>query len=129
MKVFLSGKENQDWRGEISDFLMQQHIDCVDPLNCPPQFSSIFKQFKILESCDLLIANFLGLQTRHLLSMLEISYASKLAKEVMIVDDVPHRKNWLNRQPYSKLFDNLDDAKHYLDTLFLSHQLQPRFFG
>lgn len=129
MRVFLSGKENRDWRGEISDFLTQQHIDCVDPLNYPPQFSSVFKQFKILEGCDLLFANFLGLQTRHLLSMLEISYASELAKEVMIVDDVPHRKDWLNRLPYSKLFDNLDDAKSYLDTLFISRQLQPRFFG
>ena len=129
MRVFLSGKEHRAWRGEISTFLTQQQIDCIDPMNCPPQFSSIFKQFKILESCDLLIANFLGLQNRHLLSMLEISYASELAKEVMIVDDVPHRKDWLNRLPYSKLFDNLDDAKHYLDTLFISHQLQPRFFG
>ncbi|PID58285.1 hypothetical protein CSB45_04250 [candidate division KSB3 bacterium] len=129
MRVFLSGKEHQDWRGEISDFLTQQHIDCIDPMSCPPEFSSLFKQLKTLESCDLLIANFLGLHNRQLLSILEISYASKLAKEIIIVDDISLHKEWLERLPYSKLFVNLEEAKCYLDTFSISGRRQARFFG
>ena len=93
----------------------------------PPEFSSIFKQFKILEKCDLLIANFTGLRRRHLMSMLEISYASKLAKEVMIVDDIPCRKHWVSRLPYSKVFFTLDGVKEYLhEMLLLPHPPHPR---
>lgn len=131
MRVFLTGSHDLDWRCEITDFLTRKQIDFFDPSDYPPEFSSIFKQLKILEGCDLLIAYFAGIQTRHLRSMLEISYASKLVKEVMIVDDIPRIQSWVQIFPYSKSFPDLNGVKDYLTQMLISQNSQPqsRFFG
>lgn len=130
MRVFLTGNRDFEWRDEIADFLTQTRIDFFDPVECPAEFSSAFRQLKILEGCDLLIAYFAGLPQRHLLPMLEISYASKLAKEVMIVDDIPRQRNWISRLlPYSTVVSNLDGVKEHLAQMVFSPPSQPRLFG
>lgn len=129
MKVFLTGNHDLEWRWDIADFLTEKQIDFFDPIDYPFEFSSIFKYLKILESCDLLIAYFVGLQTQHLMSMLEVSYASKLAKEVMVVDDVPRQNNWARFLPYSMSFSDLDGLKNYLTKMTIFSETRPRLFG
>ena len=129
MRVFLTGNRDLEWKWDIADFLTKQHVDFFDPTDYPSEFSSIFKQFKILEGCDLLIAYFAGLQTHPLISMLEISYASKLAKEVMVVDNVPQKKSWTHFLPYSMSFPDLDGLKDYLTEMLLFSETHPRLFG
>lgn len=129
MKVFLTGNHDLEWRWDIADFLTEKQIDFFDPIDYPFEFSSTFKYLKILESCDLLIAYFVGLQTQHLMSMLEVSYASKLAKEVMVVDDVPRQNNWARFLPYSMSFSDLDGLKNYLTKMTVFSETRPRLFG
>jgi hypothetical protein len=129
MRVFLTGKRDLEWRWDLADFLTKRDIDFFDPTTYPVEFLSIFKQFKILEGCDLIIACFAGLQTHPLLSILEISYASKLAKEVIIVDDVPEEHAWAGSLPHSKRFLDLDGLKGYLSKTYLTSITHPRFFG
>ena len=129
MRVFLTGNRDLEWRWDIAAFLAKQQVDFFDPSDYSPEFSSIFKQLKILEGCDLLIAYFAGLQTHPLMSMLEVSYASKLAKEVMVVDNIPREKSWVRFLPYSMSFPDLDGLKDYLARILLFSKTRPRFLG
>ena len=127
MRAFLTGHDDAIWRGEISDYLLEHRIDVINPIDAAPDSAFVFKQFKLLESCDLLIAYFAGENRRHLAAMLAISYASKLAKEVMIVDDAPRPNRW--RMPYAHSFPNLQYLKNYLDIFLGAQRKQPRLVG
>ncbi len=129
MRVFLTGNRDDQWRCEIADFLSSKQIDFFDPTHYPSEFFSIFKQFRIIEGCDLLIAYFAGMQSRHLISMLEISYASKLGKNVMIIDDIPQKQCWVREFPCSLSFPNLKGVKDQLSKMLRAPNSQTRFFG
>ena len=127
MRAFLTGHNDALWRGEISDYLLERRIDVINPADAVSDSAFVFKQFKLLESCDLLIAYFTGVERRPLAAMLAIGYASKLAKEVMIVDDAPRPNRW--RTPYAHSFPNLHDLKNYLDIFLGAPRKQPRLVG
>lgn len=127
MRAFLTGHNDAPWRGELSEYLLEHRIDVINPIDAAPDSMFVFKQFKLLESCDLLIAYFSGVERRPLATMLAIGYASKLAKEVMIVDDVPRPNRW--RMPYAHSFPNLQYLKNYLDIFLGAPRKQPRLVG
>jgi len=127
MRVFLTGHNDAPWQGEISEYLLDRRIDVINSMEAVPDSAFVFKQLKILESCDLLIAYFSGVERRPLAAMLAIGYASKLAKEVMIVDDVPRPNRW--RIPYAHSFPNLHYLKNYLDIFLGAQRKQPRLVG
>jgi IS5 family transposase len=110
-KVFLTGNREPEWRWDVSDFLIQREVTVFDPADTFPDASSIFKYLKVLESCDLLIAYLAGIEQHPLAAMLEMSYASKLAKDVVVVDDIPSQRSWLHFTPYSMSFSDLDNLK------------------
>lgn len=128
-KVFLTGNREPDWRWDLSDFLTQHEIVVFDPADAFPDLSSIFKYLKVLESCDLLIAYFAGIERHPLASVLEMSYASKLAKDVVVVDDIPSQRSWLHFTPYSKSFSDLQGLKAYLTKMLATPPQRPRLVG
>jgi hypothetical protein len=129
MKVFLTGSQGLDWRWNIGGFLREQQIDFFDSAEYPREFLSLFKYFKILEGCDGLIACFSKWEPQHLQTVLEISYASKLGKEILVVDHAYRRKSWVHTLPYSMNFPNLDGLKEHLVKTISSPQKQPRLLG
>ncbi len=129
MRIFLTGSQNLEWRWNIGDFLKERHIEFFDSANYLYEFASIFKYFKILEGCDGLIACFSRWEPQHLQTVLEISYASKLAKEIMIVDDAQRKKSWIHFLPYSMSFPSLEGLKEHLIKASLSSQKYPQLFG
>ncbi len=129
MRAFLTGSEECEWRWNLADFLLKKQIDVVDPVTSLPKHDSTFRQLKILEGCDLFIVNLCGIQRQHLLLILEMSYASKLAKEVMIVDNIPQRTFLTCRFPSSRSFVDLNGLKAYLNRMLLAIQAHPRMFG
>ena len=76
-----------------------------------------------------IIAYFSEWEPRHLETVLELSYASKLAKEIMVVDDRQPRKSWVHALPYSTSFSNLEILKVHLTKNLLFPRTQPRIFG
>ncbi len=128
MRIFLTGSHHFDWRWSISDFLRERHIEFFDAADYPRELASIFKYFKILEECDGVIAGFSTWEPQHLETVLELSYASKLAKEIMVVGGAQRQKSWIHALPYSTSFANLDGLKeHLLKTV--SSPEKSRFFG
>jgi hypothetical protein len=128
-KVFLTGNRDPEWRWDVADFLIQREIDVVDPGDALPDTECAFKYLKVLESCDLLIAYLIDTHTHPLLSMLEMGYASKLAKDVVIVDNVPYQRSWLHSVPYSQIFANVQGLKAYLSKMLVTPPKHPRLFG
>lgn len=129
MRIFLTGSQEFEWRWKICDFLKKSDIDFFDAADYPREFASIFKYFRILEECDGVIACFSDWEPQHLETVLELSYASKLAKEIMVVDDLQRRKSWIHALPYSISFPDLDGLKDHLVKSQSFPRLQPRFFG
>ena len=129
MRVFLAGSQNFEWRWNLSDFLKENQIDFFDSTDYPQEFSSIFKYFKILEGCDGIIACFSRWEPRHLETVLEISYASKLAKEIFVVDDTPRRPSWIHTLPYSMSFPDLEGLKEHLVKALTAPQKQLKLIG
>ena len=129
MRIFLTGSQNLEWRGNISGFLREQQIDFFDAAVYPKEFASLFKYFKILEECDGLIACFSKWEPQHLQTVLEISYASKLGKEILVVDHVHCRKSWVHVLPYSLNFSDLDGLKAHLVKAIASPQKPLRLLG
>jgi hypothetical protein len=129
MRVFLTGSQNLEWRWSISGFLREKQIDFFDSADYPREFASIFKYFKILEGCDGVIACFSKKEPRHLQTVLEISYASKLAKEIMVVDEAQHKKSWIHVLPYSVSFPDLEGLKQHLIKATSSPKHHPQLFG
>ncbi|PIE33159.1 hypothetical protein CSA56_12580 [candidate division KSB3 bacterium] len=125
MKAFLTGSKEHEWRWDLANFLLDRHIEVIDPVEC----LCAFKHFTSLEGCDMLIINLYGSQRSHLLPLLEMSYASKLAKEVMILHAIPHEDLLTFRFPYSKSFVNLQELKEYLSREFLANRSHFRMFG
>lgn len=130
MKAFLSGNHSQEWRWDIRDFLTQHRIEYFDPVNFSPDRFSIVNDLKILESCDILIAYLAEWERQQLQTMLELSYASRLAKEVMVVTHIRRDiRYWTGMLPYSLTFSNLDGLKHHLIRANISANKQSRFLG
>jgi len=129
MRVFLTGNHEQAWRTELGEFFAMYHIDVFDSTGCAAEFFPIFKQLKMLEGCDSLIANFSGMSQQRLMALLEVSYASKLAKEVMIIADIPRKLFWGSDSPYSKVFADVAGLKDYLTQTSLDRMLRPRLVG
>jgi len=129
MKVFLAGTQQHVWREELGDFLTARQIKFFDPLACAPGVLSIFKCYRILETCDAVIACLANWEPQHLEMVLEVSYASLLAKEIMLVDDFHSRKSWPYALPYTTNFASLDRLKDYLTTLTETPQTSRRLFG
>lgn len=128
-KVFLTGNRDPEWRWDVADFLTQREIDVVDPSEALPDRDCVFTYLKMLESCDLLIVYLAGVDTHPLISVLEMGYASKLAKDVIIVDNVPYKKSWLHSVPYSQIFVNVQGLKAYLSKMLVTPPKHPRLFG
>ena len=128
-KVFLTGNRDPEWRWDVADFLTQREIDVIDPIDALPDRDAVFKYLKILESCDLLIAYLVGVDTHPLGAVIEMGYASKLAKDVVIVDNVPYQRTWLHSVPYSQIFANVQGLKAYLSKMLVTPPKQPRLFG
>lgn len=128
MRIFLTGSHEFEWRWTISDFLRERHIEFFDSADYSREFASIFKYFKILEGCDGVIACFSGRGSQHLETVLELSYASKLAKEIMVVDGAQRKKSWIHALPYSTSFPHLDGLKEHLLKATSSPE-KYRFFG
>jgi hypothetical protein len=129
MRIFLTGSQDLEWRWRISDFLREKQIDFFNSADYPREFFSIFKYFKILEGCDGVIACFSRLEPQHLQTVLEISYASKLAKEIMVIDEAQRKKSWIHCLPYSVSFPNLDGLKEHLTKAVSSPKKYPQLFG
>ena len=128
MRIFLTGSHDFDWRWSISDFLKQRHIEFFDSANYPRELASIFKYFRILEGCDGVIACFSRWEPQHLETVLELGYASKLGKEIMVVDGTQRKKSWIHSLPYSTSFPHLDGLKEHLLKAVSSPE-KYRFFG
>lgn len=129
MRVFLTGSYEMAWRDDLADFLMAQQIDVFDSMSYPVEMSSTFKYLKILEECDMLIANLSGVPRRRLISMLEMTYASALAKDIMVVDDICQAAQWTFALPYSMSFPTLDRLKGHLISTISSPRTQSRLLG
>ncbi|MBD3306465.1 hypothetical protein GF339_08705 [candidate division KSB3 bacterium] len=130
MRAFLTGKRGDEWRWDIGNFLTDQDIEFVDPAeDLCSSAASLFKQFKLLEGCDLLIAYFAGLRTHPLISVLEMEYASRLAKDVMVVGNLPQDRQWTRSFPYSLSFPDLEGLKAHLTTRFHSPGKHLRLIG
>lgn len=128
MRVFLTGSYAYDWRGEMTAFLQENAIDFFDAVKYPQEFSSVFKLFKILEGCDGIIACFSPEEPQHLATVLQLGYASKLAKEIMVVDRM-RRKTWIHDLPYAHSFPHLEGLKFHLAQLSSIPKKAPRLIG
>ena len=129
MRIFLTGSHECDWRWEMSAFLEESAIDFFDAVEYPQAFSSIFKLFKILEGCDGIIACLSSEEPQHLQTVLELGYASKLAKEIMVVDRM-RRKTWIHDLPYARSFPHLDGLKEHLIRMIETPPIAPpKLFG
>jgi hypothetical protein len=129
MRMFLTGSQYIEWRWNLSDFFQEHQIDVFDSVEYPREYSSIFKYFRILEGCDGVIACFSKVEPQHLATVLEISYASKLGKEIMIVDEAQRKKSWIHYLPYSTSFSNIEGLKEYLTKAVASPKKYHQFFG
>lgn len=129
MKVFLTGSHHIEWRWKIGSFLNDSKIEFFDAVEYPGEFSSIFKLLKTLESCDGVIACFSQSEHQHLQTILELGYASKLAKEILVVDTMRRRKSWIHTLPYSRTFLTLDGLKEHLTKIISIPKKSPRLFG
>ena len=114
MRCFLTGSLDAEWRWNLGDFLRKSEIEYFDSADYPAEHASIFKHFKILEGCDSVIACVPNHERRHLQTVLELSYASKLAKQILIIDCLRRRKSWIHALPYSLNFSTLDSLKEHL---------------
>lgn len=128
MRVFLTGSNEREWRWNISDFLHENAIDFFDAADYPQEFASIFKFLKILEGCDGVIACFSKWEPQHLQTVIELGYASKLAKEIMVVDRM-RRKTWIHALPYTRSFPHLDGLKEHLTQVATTPKKTPRLIG
>jgi hypothetical protein len=128
MRVFLTGNHQGDWRLEMGAFLQESAIDFFDAVKYPHAFSSIFKLFRILEGCDGIIACLSSEEPQHLQTVLELGYASKLAKEIMVVDRM-RRKTWIHDLPYARSFPHLEGLKFHLAQLASIPKKSPRLVG
>ena len=129
MRVFLTGSHDAEWRWNLSDFFQECQIEFFDSFEYSREFSSIFKLFRILEGCDGVIACFSRNERQHLETALELSYASKLAKEILVVDHMGRRQSWIHSMPYSLNFSSLDGLKAYLTKMIAIPQKTPRLLG
>jgi nucleoside 2-deoxyribosyltransferase len=114
MRYFLTGSAEPEWRGDVSDFLQERQIEYVDSLAYTAEYASVFKRLKILEGCDNVIACLPNDERQHLQTVLEVSYACKLAKPILIIDCLRRRKSWLHALPYSLNFSSVDALKTHL---------------
>lgn len=128
MRIFLTGSHDFDWRWSLSDFLKEWCIEFFDATDYPREGASIFTSFKILEGCDGVIAGLSVWEPQHLETVLELGYASKLAKEIMIVGGAQRQQSWIHTLPYSTCFANLDGLKKHLLKMVSSPE-KHRFFG
>lgn len=129
MKLFLTGCHDVEWRWNISSFLSESKIEFFDAASYPRKFVSVFKLLKVLESCDGVIACFFTWEPQHLQTVLELGYASKLAKEIMVVDRMRRRQSWIHTLPYSQSFPHLDGVKEHLTRSVAFPPKTPRLFG
>jgi hypothetical protein len=129
MRIFLTGSSELEWRWNIGGFLREQCVEVFDAVEYPREFASLFKYFKILEGCDGVIACFSGIEPQHLQTVLQISYASKLNKEILIVAQAHNRKSWIHTLPYSLNFSDLEDLKAHLSMMMAISPKEPRLFG
>ena len=129
MKIFLTGSYDSEWRWNIADFFKERQIEFFDSIEYPQEFVSIFKLLRTLESCDGIIACFSTWEPQHLQTILELGYASKLAKEIMVVDRMRRRQSWIHTLPYSRSFPHLDGLKEHLTRAIAFPQKSPKLFG
>ncbi len=114
MRCFLTGSLDAEWRWNLGDFLRKSDIEYFDSAEYSTEHTSVFKRFKILEGCDSVIASVPNQERRHLQTVLELSYASKLAKQILIIDCLRRRKSWIHTLPYSLNFSTLENLKEHL---------------
>jgi hypothetical protein len=129
MRIFLTGSEENEWRWELSDFLREQDIAFFDSAEDTSAFSSIFKRLKILESCDSVVAWLPRHERQHLQTALELSYASKLAKQIFLIDRLKRRKSWIHAMPYTLNFPTLDGLKDHLCKIISTPEKTPLLWG
>lgn len=129
MRVFLTGSQDFEWRWQMSAFLTEKQIDFFDSADYPREFASLFEYFRILEGCDGVIACFAREEPQHLKTVLELGYASKLAKGIFVVDGTPHGQGWIHTLPYSMSFPDLDGLKAHFVKAFATPQKQARLIG
>jgi len=129
MRIFLTGSQDTEWRWNLEDFLRDSDIDYFDSAEYPPEFSSVFKRLKILEGCDSLIAYFSRYEPQHLQTVLELSYASKLAKQIIVVDRLRRRQSWIHALPYALNFPTLDGLKEHLTRVISSPKKATLLWG
>ena len=129
MRIFLTGSQESEWRWDLSDFFRERRIEFFDSFEYSQEFSSVFKLLKILEGCDGVIACFSENERQHLQTVLELSYASKLAKEILVVDRMRCQQSWIHAMPYSLNFLTLDGLKAHLTKMMTTTQKSPRLLG
>jgi hypothetical protein len=129
MRIFLTGSQDAEWRWNLEGFFQEYEIDFFDSNEYAPEFSSVFKRLKILEGCDGVIACCPKHDRRHLQTVLELSYASKLAKQILLVDSLRRRKSWIHTLPYSLNFPTLDGLKEHLTKMVSSPKRSTLFWG
>lgn len=103
-----------EWRWSLSDFLRECDIEYFDSVEYPAEYASVFKRLKILEGCDSVIACVPNTERQHLQTALELGYACKLAKQILVIDCLRRRKSWLHTLPYSLNFSTMDALKEHL---------------
>lgn len=129
MRIFLTGSQETEWRWNLEAFLQEYEIDFFDSAEYAAEFSSVFKRLKILEGCDGVIACCPKDDRQHLQTVLELSYASKLVKQILVVDCLRRRKSWIHTLPYSLNFPNLDGLKEHLTKMMSSPKRSTLFWG
>jgi hypothetical protein len=130
MRIFLTGSHDFEWRWQISAFLGEHRIEVLNPTDAESDPDAIFTHFRMLEGCDGLIVCFSQPeQRRRLHTVLEISYASKLTKDIMVVDSLQRSKSWIHALPYSRHFPDLDCLQDYLCKTMAATLTRPRLFG
>ncbi len=114
MRCFLTGSQDAEWRWNLGDFLRESEIEFFDSIDYPVEYASVFKRLKILEGYDSVIACIPNHERQHLQTALELSYACKLGKQILLIDCLRRRKSWLHTLPYSLNFPTLDGLKEHL---------------
>ena len=129
MRCFLTGSQDAEWRWNLEDFLRESAIEYFDSIEYPVEYASVFKRLKILEGCDNVIACLPGHERQHLQTALELSYASKLAKQILLIDCFRRRKSWIHALPYSLNFSTVDALKDHLSRVMTTPKRATLYWG
>lgn len=129
MRCFLTGSQEHEWRWNVGDFLTECDINYVDSLDSPLEPLSTFKRLKLLEGCDSVIACLPTDERHHLHTLLELSYACKLAKQILLIDRLRRRRSWIHALPYSLNFPSVDALKDHLARVIATPPRATLFWG